>query len=156
MKYCLVADDVVLGTDVKIFSFVNLYGCRIGDRTRIGTFVEIQRGAQVGADCKISSHSFICDGVTIEDRVFIGHNVTFTNDRRPRATDADGKLQGEADWTCEPTVVCEGASIGSSVTVVCGVTIGRNATIGAGAVVTRDVPEGSVVAGVPARQMGKE
>ncbi len=151
MKYCLISDDVVLGADVKIFSFVNLYGCTIGDRTKVGTFVEIQRGARVGKDCKISSHTFICDGVTIEDRVFVGHNVTFINDRRPRATNPDGSLQSEADWICERTLVRESASIGSSVSILCGVTIGRNAIIGAGAVVTKDVPDDAVVAGVPAR-----
>lgn len=151
MKYCLISDDVVLGTDVTIHAFVNLYGCAIGDRTKIGTFVEIQRGARVGTDCKISSHTFICDGVTIEDRVFIGHNVTFINDRHPRATNPDGSLQTEADWLCEETLVKEGASIGSSVSILCGVTIGRNAIVGAGAVVTRDVPDEAVVVGVPAR-----
>jgi len=156
MQYCLIADDVELGDDVKIYSFVNLYGCIIGDRTKVGTFVEVQRGAVIGADCKISSHTFICDAVTIEDRVFVGHNVTFTNDRRPRATNPDGSLQTEDDWTCESTVVKKGASIGSSVTILCGVTIGENATIGAGAVVTRDVPDGAVVAGVPARSLSNQ
>ncbi len=151
--HCLIADDVVLGSDVKIYAFVNLYGCKIGDRTKIGTFVEIQKGASIGMDCKISSHSFICDGVTIEDRVFVGHNVTFINDKRPRATNPDGSMQTEADWDCEKTLVREGASIGSSVSILCGITIGRNAVIGAGAVVTRDVPDGAVVAGVPARIM---
>lgn len=153
MMHCLIADDVVLGSDVKIYAFVNLYGCKIGDRTKIGTFVEIQKGASIGMDCKISSHSFICDGVTIEDRVFVGHNVTFINDKRPRATNPDGSMQTEADWDCEKTLVREGASIGSSVSILCGITIGRNAVIGAGAVVTRDVPDGAVVAGVPARIM---
>lgn len=151
MNHCLISDDVVLGTDVKIYSFVNLYGCTIGDRTKIGTFVEIQRGARIGMDCKISSHTFICDGVTIEDRVFVGHNVTFINDRHPRATNSDGSLQTEEDWFCEKTLIREGASIGSSVSILCGVTIGRNAIVGAGAVVTKDVPDDAVVVGVPAR-----
>ncbi len=151
MKYSLISDDVILGEDVMIYSFVNLYGCSIGSRTKIGTFVEIQKGARIGADCKISSHSFICDGVTIEDRVFIGHNVTFINDRKPRATNDDGSLQSESDWLCESTLIKEGASIGSSVTILCGVTIGKNATVGAGAVVTNDVPDNVVVAGVPAK-----
>lgn len=151
MKFCLISDDVKLGEDVKIFSFVNLYGCSIGDRTKIGTFVEIQKGVNVGADCKISSHTFICEGVTIEDRVFVGHNVTFINDKSPRATNLDGSMQTEADWSCESTLIKEGASIGSSVTILCGVTIGKNALIGAGAVVTKDVPDQAVVAGVPAK-----
>lgn len=151
MKYCLISDDVELGKDVKIFSFVNLYGCRIGDRTKIGAFVEIQKGASVGKDCKISSHTFICEGVHIEDQVFVGHNVTFINDRSPRATNTDGSLQTEADWTCEETFIKKGASIGSSVTIMCGVSVGEYATIGAGAVVTKDVPANAVVAGVPAR-----
>ncbi len=151
MQYCLISDDVQLGEDVKIYSFVNLYGCSIGDRTKIGTFVEVQKGVSIGKDCKISSHSFICDGVTIEDRVFVGHNVTFINDRNPRATNPDGSMQTEADWSCESTLVKEGASIGSSVTIMCGVSIGKNAIIGAGAVVTKDVPDNTVVAGVPAK-----
>ncbi len=153
MKYCLISDDVQLGEDVKIFSFVNLYGCSIGDRSKIGTFVEIQKGVKVGADCKISSHTFICEGVTIEDRVFVGHNVTFINDKNPRATNPDGSMQTEADWSCENTLIKEGASIGSSVTILCGVTIGKNAMIGAGAVVTKDVPDQAVVAGVPAKMI---
>ena len=155
MKYCLISDDVVLGEDVKIYSFVNLYGCTIGDRTKIGTFVEVQKGVSIGKDCKISSHTFICDGVTIEDRVFIGHNVTFINDRAPRATNPDGSMQTEDDWTCESTLIKEGASIGSSVTIMCGISIGKNAIIGAGAVVTKDVPDNTVVAGVPARVLNK-
>lgn len=155
MKYCLIADDVELGKDVKIFSFVNLYGCSIGDRTKIGTFVEIQKGATVGKDCKISSHTFICEGVHIEDQVFIGHNVTFINDRKPRATNPDGTMQTEADWTCEETHIKKGASVGSSVTILCGVTIGENASIGAGAVVTKDVAPNTIVAGVPARVLNK-
>src|SRR5690606_15408172 len=153
MKYCIISDDVKLGADVKIFSFVNLYGCSIGDRTKIGTFVEIQKGVTIGADCKISSHTFICEGVTIEDRVFIGHNVTFINDKIPRATNEDGSMQSSEDWVCAPTLIEEGASIGSSVTILCGVTIGKKAVIGAGSVVTKNVPSNSVFAGVPARYM---
>ena len=145
-----IADDVVLGRDVKIFSFVNLYGCTIGDESKIGTFVEIQKGAAVGARCKISSHTFVCEGVDIEDDVFVGHGVTFINDRHPRAT-AGGKLQTEADWVCEETIVKRGASIGSGATVLCGITIGEGAIVGAGSVVTRDVPPDTVVAGNPAR-----
>ncbi|MEI6681807.1 MAG: acyltransferase [Bacteroidota bacterium] len=151
MEYCIIRDDVKLGKDVKIFSFVNLYGCEIGDRTKIGAFVEIQKGVVVGKDCKISSHTFICEGVTIEDRVFIGHNVTFINDKFPRSANEDGSMQTEEDWAVVPTLIREGASVGSSTTVLCGVTIGRNAIVGAGAVVTRDVPDNAVVAGVPAR-----
>ena len=153
MKYCIISDDVKLGADVKIFSFVNLYGCSIGDRTKIGTFVEIQRGVNIGADCKISSHTFICEGVTIQDRVFIGHNVTFINDKVPRATNPDGSMQTAEDWVCEPTLIEEGVSVGSSVTILCGVRIGKNAVIGAGAVVTKDVPEDTIVAGVPAKYL---
>src|SRR5687767_11779954 len=147
-----IAPDVVLGTDVMIFhpTLVNLYGCRIGDDTKIGTFVEIQKNAVVGRRCKISSHTFICEGVTIEDDVFVGHGVMFINDRRPRAT-ADGRLQTEDDWTVVPTLVKCGASIGSGAAILCGVTVGENAMIGAGAVVTRDVAPGETVAGVPAR-----
>lgn len=150
-----IAPDVKLGKDVKIYDFVNLYGCEIGDNTKIGTFVEIQKGAKIGAKCKISSHTFICEGVTIEDEVFVGHNVTFINDVFPRATAADGKLQTEDDWTCVPTFVKKGASIGSSVTLLCGITVGENAIIGAGSVVTRDVPANTVVAGNPARILRK-
>jgi UDP-2-acetamido-3-amino-2,3-dideoxy-glucuronate N-acetyltransferase len=148
-----VKDDVVLGAGVKVFhpSLVNLYGCTIGDDTKVGTFVEIQKNVSIGARCKISSHSFVCEGVVIEDEVFVGHGVMFTNDRHPRATNADGSLQTEADWHVEPTRVKRGASIGSHATIVCGVTIGEGAMVGAGAVVTRDVPPFSVVAGVPAR-----
>jgi UDP-2-acetamido-3-amino-2,3-dideoxy-glucuronate N-acetyltransferase len=144
--------DVRLGRDVRIFhpDLVNLYGCSVGDETRIGAFVEIQKNALVGARCKISSHSFICEGVTIEDEVFVGHGVMFINDREPRAT-AGGALQTEADWTMESTRVCKGASIGSGAVILCGVTIGERALIGAGAVVTRDVAAGEIVAGVPAR-----
>ena len=150
-QFSVVAPDVELGRDVKIYAFVNLYGCRVGDETRIGTFVEIQRGASVGARCKISSHTFICEGVTIEDEVFVGHGVMFINDRVPRATRADGTPQTEADWTLETTVVRRGASIGSNATILCGVEIGERALVGAGAVVTRSVPAGAVVAGNPAR-----
>jgi len=155
MQYCLISEDVELGKDVKIFSFVNLYGCKIGDRTKIGAFVEIQKGVAVGKDCKISSHTFICEGVTIEDRVFIGHNVTFINDKYPRSANADGTLQTEADWAVVPTTIKEGASVGSSTTILCGVTIGKNAIVGAGAVVTKDVPDNAIVAGVPARILRK-
>jgi acetyltransferase-like isoleucine patch superfamily enzyme len=147
-----IAPDVVLGTDVRIFqpSLVNLYGCSVGDETKIGTFVEIQKNASVGRRCKISSHTFICEGVTIEDDVFVGHGVMFINDRRPRAT-ANGRIQTDADWTVVPTRVRRGASIGSGVVILCGVTIGEDAMIGAGAVVTKDVAAGETVAGVPAR-----
>jgi acetyltransferase-like isoleucine patch superfamily enzyme len=151
MEYCVISDDVKLGKDVKIYSFVNLYGCEIGDNTRIGTFVEIQKGAKIGKSCKISSHTFICEGVTIEDRVFVSHNVTFINDKYPRATNPDGTLQTEENWKCVTTLVKEGASIGSSATILCGVTIGKNSIVGAGAVVTKDVPDNTVVAGVPAK-----
>ena len=152
-----VADSVVLGKDVKIFhaSLVNLYGCSVGDESRIGAFVEIQKGAVIGARCKISSHSFVCEGVTIENEVFIGHGVMFTNDRYPRASNPDGSLQSEADWKVEDTLVRQGASIGSNATVICGVTIGERAVVGAGAVVTQDVPDYTIVAGVPARVIGE-
>jgi len=146
-----IAPDVKLGKDVKIFNFVNAYGCEIGDRTKVGTFVEIQKGAFIGSDCKISSHSFICEGVTIGDRVFIGHNVTFINDKYPAATNPDGSMQTDADWSVIPIVVEEGVSIGSSVTVLCGVTIGKNAVVGAGSVVTKDIPPFQVWMGNPAR-----
>jgi UDP-2-acetamido-3-amino-2,3-dideoxy-glucuronate N-acetyltransferase len=148
-----ISKDVQLGRDVRIFhpDLVNLYGCSVGDETRIGTFVEIQIGANIGARCKISSHSFICEGVTIEDEVFIGHGVMFTNDRFPKATTEDGRPQGNDDWKVEATRVGYRASIGSNATILCGITIGEGATVGAGAVVTRDVPPGVVVAGVPAR-----
>jgi len=146
-----IASDVKLGANVKIFDFTNLYGCQIGDNTKIGTFVEIQKGAKIGSNCKISSHTFICEGVTIEDNVFIGHNVTFINDLYPRATSNDGTPQTDDDWKCISTLVKNGASIGSSTTILCGVTIGERAIIGAGSVVTKDVPPNTVLAGNPAR-----
>jgi UDP-2-acetamido-3-amino-2,3-dideoxy-glucuronate N-acetyltransferase len=146
-----IAPDVKLGERVRIFGFTNLYGCEIGDDVKIGTFVEIQKGARIGNRCKISSHSFICEGVTLEDEVFIGHGVTFTNDRYPRATGESGVLQTESDWVCIPTRVRRAASIGSGATLLCGITIGERAIVGAGSVVTRDVPAGAVVAGNPAR-----
>jgi len=151
MEYCRIAPDVKLGENVKIFAFVNLYGCTIGDNTKIGTFVEIKKGAAIGRNCKISSHTFICEGVTVEDEVFIGHGVTFINDLYPRATTAGGGLQTEDDWKVIPTVVKRGASIGSGATILAGVTIGEQAIVGAGSVVTRDVPPRTVVAGNPAR-----
>ncbi len=144
-------NNVRLGKDVKIFDFVNLYGCSVDDGTKIGTFVEIQKNSFIGKNCKISSHTFICEGVHIEDNVFIGHNVTFINDLYPRSTADDGQLQNEKDWAVIETFVNKGASVGSSATILCGVTIGENAIVGAGAVVTKDVPPNSVVAGVPAR-----
>ena len=150
-EFCRVAPDVELGRDVKVHAFVNLYGCRVGDETRIGTFVEIQKGARVGARCKISSHTFICEGVTLEDEVFVGHGVMCSNDRLPRAARPDGTPQTEEDWTLEHTVVRRGASIGSNATILCGLEIGERAVVGAGAVVTRSVPPGAVVAGNPAR-----
>lgn len=151
MEYCRIAPDVKLGENVKIFAFVNLYGCSIGDNTKIGTFVEIQKGAAIGQNCKISSHTFICEGVTIEDEVFVGHGVTFINDLYPRATTASGGLQTEDDWKVIPTVVKQGASIGSGATILAGVTIGEQAIVGAGSVVTKDVAPRTVVAGNPAR-----
>ena len=146
-------DDVRLGADVVVHAFTNLYGCEIGDGTRIGTFVEVQRGAVIGARCKIQSHTFVCDGVTIEDEVFVGHGVLFVNDKRPRATAGDGALQSEDDWELLETVVERGASLGSGVVVLGGVRIGARALVGAGAVVTADVEPGAVVAGVPARAL---
>lgn len=150
-----IADSVKLGTNVMIYhrDLVNLYGCTVGDDSRIGAFVEIQKNAFIGARCKISSHTFICEGVHIEDEVFIGHGVMFTNDRRPRAANADGSPQSEADWSVEKTIIRKGASIGSNVTIVSGVTVGEGALVGAGAVVTKDVPAGAVFAGVPARSI---
>jgi UDP-2-acetamido-3-amino-2,3-dideoxy-glucuronate N-acetyltransferase len=148
-----IAPDVKIGLRTKIFAFTNLYGCQIGDDVKIGTFVEIQKGARVGNRCKISSHTFVCEGVTIEDEVFVGHGVTFINDRFPRATTAEGQLQTEADWKCDQTTVKRGASIGSGATILCGVTIGERAIVGAGSVVTKDVPADAVVAGNPARIM---
>ena len=150
-----IAPDVKLGEGVKIFDFVNLYGCEIGDNTKIGTFVEVQKGAKIGKNCKISSHTFICEGVTIEDDVFIGHNVTFINDMYPRATVEGGGLQTEADWACIPTLIKKGASIGSSTTLLAGITVGEKAIVGAGSVVTKDVPAGTIVAGNPARILRK-
>ena len=151
-----IADDVRLGRDVRLAPFVNLYGCTIGDQTRIGAFVEIQKNATVGARCKLSSHTFVCEGVSIEDECFVGHGVMFINDKYPRATTAGGELQREDDWQVVPTRVCRGASIGSGAVIMCGVTIGPRATIGAGAVVTTDVAEGETVAGVPARVLQRE
>jgi acetyltransferase-like isoleucine patch superfamily enzyme len=150
-RFATIADDVKLGEGVVLRDFVNLYGCQVGDGSRLGTFVEVQKGARIGRLCKISSHTFICEGVTIEDEVFVGHNVTFVNDRYPRATVGPGRLAGEADWECVPTHVGRGASIGSGATILCGVTIGEGALVGAGSVVTRDVPPRTVVAGNPAR-----
>ena len=150
MTFQSIAPDVKLGKDVKIYDFVNLYGCEIGDESKIGTFVEIQRGARIGRRVKISSHTFICEGVQIEDQVFIGHGVTFINDKYPRATTSSGELQSDRDWTVVPTVVRRGASIGSGSTILCGVEIGERAIVGAGSVVTRNVPPGAIVAGNPA------
>jgi UDP-2-acetamido-3-amino-2,3-dideoxy-glucuronate N-acetyltransferase len=155
VEYCRIAPDVSLGANVKISAFVNLYGCSIGDNTKLGSFVEIQKGAAIGKNCKISSHTFICEGVTVQDNVFIGHNVTFINDRYPRATIADGNLQTEEDWDVVPTLVEKGASIGSSVTIMCGVTIGTGAMVGAGSVVTKSVPPGEIWAGNPAKFLKK-
>ena len=148
--FARIAPDVKLGSDVRIYAFVNLYGCEIDDESKIGTFVEIQKGVRIGKRVKVSSHSFICEGVTIEDEVFIGHGVMFINDKFPRATTEDGSLQTEADWVCTPTVVKKRASIGSNATILCGVTIGEGAMVGAGSVVTHDVPAGTIVAGNPA------
>lgn len=144
-------NNVKLGENVKIFDFVNLYGCSIDDNSKVGAFVEIQKNVFIGKNCKISSHTFICEGVHIEDNVFIGHNVTFTNDKYPRATNPDGSLQSEKDWKVVETFIKKGASIGSSSTIICGVTVGENAIVGAGAVVTKDVQPNTVVAGVPAK-----
>ena len=150
-EYVCIAPDVKLGRDVKLSKFINLYGCTVGDETKIGAFVEIQKNATVGSRCKISSHTFICEGVTIEDEVFIGHSVTFINDSYPRATTESGGLQTESDWKVEKTLVKAGASIGSGATILSNVTIGERAIVGAGSVVTRDVPAGAIVAGNPAR-----
>jgi UDP-2-acetamido-3-amino-2,3-dideoxy-glucuronate N-acetyltransferase len=150
-----IAPNVKLGKEVKIYDFVNLYDCEIGDNTKIGTFVEIQKGAKIGKNCKISSHTFICEGVTLEDNVFVGHNVTFINDLYPRATTENGSLQKEEDWVCRPTLVKNGASIGSSATLLCGVTVGESAIVGAGSLVTKDVPANTIVAGNPARILRK-
>ena len=151
MEYCRITPDVKLGKNVKIFSFVNLYGCEIGDNTKIGTFVEVQKNASIGRNCKISSHTFVCEGVQIEDDVFVGHNVTFINDLYPQSTTDEGKMQTEADWKVVPTFVKKGASIGSSATILAGVIIGEYAMVGAGSVVTKDVPAHTIVAGNPAK-----
>jgi acetyltransferase-like isoleucine patch superfamily enzyme len=155
VKYLAVADDVKLGSNVKLANFINLYGCFIDDNTKIGAFVEVQKNASIGKNCKISSHSFICEGVIIEDNVFIGHNVTFVNDSYPRATSPGGDLKSDDDWKVEPTLVRRGASIGSGVTILSKVTIGENAIVGAGSVVTKDVPPNTIVAGNPARMLRK-
>jgi acetyltransferase-like isoleucine patch superfamily enzyme len=155
MEFCRVSADVKLGKDVKFFAFVNLYGCTIGDNTKVGTFVEIQKNAVIGANCKISSHTFICEGVTVEDDVFIGHNVTFINDMYPRSTAEGGGLQTEADWKVVPTFIRKGASVGSSATILAGVTVGEGAIVGAGSVVTKDVPPWTIVAGNPAKLLRK-
>ena len=154
-QFCVIAPDVKLGRDVVIHHFVNLYGCEIGDESRIGSFVEIQKRARIGRRCKISSHTFICEGVEIEDEVFVGHGVVFINDKAPRATTGEGRLQTDDDWRAIPTVVKRGASIGSGATILCGVTIGENAMVGAGAVVTNDVAAGTTVVGNPARISAK-
>jgi acetyltransferase-like isoleucine patch superfamily enzyme len=150
-EYVSIAPTVKLGKDVKLSKFINLYGCEIGDETKIGAFVEIQKNSSVGRCCKISSHTFICEGVEIEDNVFIGHSVTFINDTYPRATAAGGELQTEADWKVEKTRICKGASVGSGSTILCNVTVGENAIVGAGSVVTKDVPANAIVAGNPAK-----
>lgn len=150
-QFCVIAPDVRLGRDVAIYNFVNLYGCEIGDNTKVGSFVEIQKGARVGRNCKISSHTFICEGVTVEDEVFIGHGVKFINDKYPRATRADGQLQTDEDWAVEQTIVRRGASVGTGATILGGIEIGERAIVGAGSVVTRNVPPGSIVAGNPAK-----
>ena len=150
-KYQCIAPDVQLGKDVKLSQFINLYGCEVGDNTKIGAFVEIQKNARIGENCKISSHSFVCEGVAIEDDVFVGHGVTFINDAYPRATNSEGELQSEKDWNVEPTLVKKGASIGSGATILSNLVIGENALVGAGSVVTHDVPDNAVVAGNPAR-----
>lgn len=154
-EYARIAPDVKLGRDVKIYGFVNLYGCEIDDESRVGAFVEIQKGVKIGKRVKVSSHTFICEGVTVEDEVFIGHGVMFINDKYPRATTEIGGLQTEADWVCIPTRIMKRASIGSNATILCGVTVGEGALVGAGSVVTRDVPAGAVVAGNPAHIIKK-
>ncbi|NQU31688.1 MAG: N-acetyltransferase [Bacteroidetes bacterium] len=156
MEFRCISDDVKIGIGVKIFSFVNLYGCEIGDHSKIGAFVEIQKGAKIGKRCKISSHSFICEGVNIRDNVFIGHNVTFINDKYPRAANTDGTIKTEEDWACISTYVNKNASIGSGAIILCGIKIGENAIVGAGAVVTKDVEDNTIVAGVPARLIRRE
>jgi acetyltransferase-like isoleucine patch superfamily enzyme len=155
MEFKKIALNVKLGKDVRIFEFVNMYGCEIGDNSKIGAFVEIQKGATIGKNVKVSTHTFICEGVTIEDDVFVGHNVSFINDKYPRSTNPDGALQTEDDWKVVPTVVKRGASIGTSSTILCGVTIGEEAIVGAGSVVTKDVPPRTIVAGNPARVIRK-
>jgi UDP-2-acetamido-3-amino-2,3-dideoxy-glucuronate N-acetyltransferase len=155
MKYHSIADDVKLGENVKLANFINLYGCVIGDNTKIGTFVEVQKNAFIGKNCKIQSHTFVCEGVTIEDDVFVGHGVTFINDKYPRATNGNEGMQTEADWAVVPTIVKKGASVGSGSTILCNVTIGEKAIVGSGSVVTKDVPPGAIVAGNPARIIRK-
>jgi UDP-2-acetamido-3-amino-2,3-dideoxy-glucuronate N-acetyltransferase len=155
MKFHSIADDVQLGKNVKLANFINLYGCVIGDNTKIGTFVEVQKNAFIGKNCKIQSHTFICEGVTIEDEVFVGHGVTFINDKYPQAVNGEGGLQTEADWKVVPTIVKKGASVGSGSTILCNVTIGERAIVGSGSVVTKDVPPDSIVAGNPARVIRK-
>jgi acetyltransferase-like isoleucine patch superfamily enzyme len=150
-KYHSIAPDVQLGKGVKLSQFINLYGCAVGDHTKIGAFVEIQKNARIGKNCKISSHSFVCEGVTIEDNVFVGHGVTFINDAYPRATNSEGELQSEKDWKVGPTLVKKGASIGSGATILSNLVIGENALVGAGSVVTHDVPDNAIVAGNPAK-----
>lgn len=156
MEFCRIADNVKLGQDVSIHAFVNLYGCSIGDHSKIGTFVEIQKGASIGSSCKISSHTFICEGVIIEDHVFVGHNVTFINDKYPQAVNSDGTMQTDSDWQVIPTIVGKGASIGSSATILCGVRIGAGALIGAGSLVLSDIPSDEIWAGNPAKFIRKK